>query len=241
MNKKKMLFFVIIMLAFVTSCESVDPNDVDKNYVKDAFEEYLDENFEGVDYKVTVNSLIKDDERNSTGTVKFNDKFKTVCSIYGYIQDEMFDQSVIGSHYEVYSDCMEVIIENANKKINKLDFKIKLDTDYEVLANDIKTYIKALKKEIKEYKKSKEFEDYFSDEYDYFSEDIIEEEYSHNESIYIDSYNGMVILNRSGSNFSMRGEIELSEYLKLLYNNELKAKEKELDYKHNGQIKGIDY
>lgn len=192
-----------------------------------------------MDYALEITSFDKDSsKRKAVGSVKIKDKFNTTCEIIGSIEDDCFVldsyENCYGSSYHVYASCEYKILENIKNELNnKYSFVVNDDTDYEVLAKDIKSYIKDLKKLYMQYDDM--FEKYYDTEYSYAQVNIIINNEKVEEYIYIDDDNGLVIIDFSQGKYGWKGELELSEYLKLLANGELQEKIDEIRMNHYGR------
>ncbi len=236
MNKIK-IFMLFLITVTIVGCGTLDPDKVTENYVKKEFREQLDRMFSkyGIKYQLEITSFDKNSEgRAASGIVKLKDSFNTVCEITGAIGKDNFDGQTIGTSYHVDNTCRIEILSNAERELNnKYSFLINNDTDYEVLASNIKSYIKDLKNLLNEYKDGV-FKYYFDDKYSYAEIDITINNEDIEKKNYLDNTNELVIIDFSQGDYGWHGELELSEYLKLLANGELQEKIDEIRINHYG-------
>ena len=222
MNKIRIFTLLLLIVTITTGCGNLNPKKVDKSYVENEFSNHLSKRLGkyGLKYDFEIVSFNeKSDAREASGIVRLKDKLNTVCEINGSIQKDGIEAfGSFGTSYSTSDNCKEIILSNIEKKLEeKYSFEINDETNYEILANNIKSYIKEFNSYLDEYDKDY-LESFYpiyhiSDKYLYGYINIKINGNIKKKEIFIDNDNGLV----SESQYQ-DGYIELSEYLKSLAN-----------------------
>lgn len=228
-NKFKKISLLGLSIFLITACGKIKTKEINEEYVNNAFKNHLEDIFGSVKYNYDISAFdSKSSLKEATGIVKANDLLGTKCTITGNKEEN-------DSNYYVYSNCYSTIIENIESILaNKYNFEINDSTDYDILANDIRSYSSDFKELLSEYKDSNTYSSYFNDDFSYIKLKLIINNNIEDQRIYIDNHNNLVILDTSSGFFSWRGEISLEDYLKLLKDNSLEEKIKEIQYSNYG-------
>lgn len=206
---KKLLF--LLMIVFIMTGCGLNVSKVDERYVKSKIEKKL-RDYYGTEFIVNIVSF----DKNSN--VK-----KSVAEVYPKVDPSLkFDvtgqiKCFFITYYYLMWD-FNIFDKINNELCSKYSFEIGHNADYNLVADNVRNYLKEFRILINDYKNGERFKKYFDEKYERaeipFTINGQRLQYINQEEIIIDRSNGKVVVDTNVDNWV--GEMELEEYLRLL-------------------------
>lgn len=213
----KKLLFLLMIVFIMTGCGGIDPSKVNKQYVKKEIEDALRWRY-GTEFVVNIvsfdkNSIKKESVAEAYPNVDSSLKFE----IKGSLERYYFSGNSGGGYmYQVYEAFDEMLI---NPICSKYSFEIVENADYNLVANNVRNYLKEVQILLVDYKYGTIFDSYFDES----SNIVAEIPFTINGQRLNSHFDDRISIDRSnGKVFVDTGEMELEEYLRLLATKQTK-------------------